>query len=82
MISLSLGGDSGLGGNGRMDRPSGVGPVQKGTSAMQWRHLCLVRAFSAAGLISGMTVPGRVDRDGPDTGPRQYRSRPRHRSRS
>jgi hypothetical protein len=41
-----------------MDRPFGVGPVQKGTSAMQWRHLCLVRALSAAGLISGMLFLG------------------------
>ncbi len=41
-----------------MDRPSGVGPVQKGTSAMQWRHLWLVRALSAAGLISGTLFLG------------------------
>src|SRR5881397_826363 len=46
------------GGSGRMQRPSGVGPVQKGSSAMLWRHLCLVRAWSAAGLLSGIMLLG------------------------
>ncbi len=41
-----------------MVRPSGVGPVQKGTSAMQCQHLCLVRALAAAGLLSGMLFLG------------------------
>ena len=41
-----------------MDRPSGIGPVQKGTSAMLWRHLCLARACSAAGLVSGILFLG------------------------
>ena len=41
-----------------MQRPSGVGPVQKGSSAMLWRHLCRVRAWSAAGLLSGMMLLG------------------------
>src|SRR5438105_31019 len=58
ITSLSFGGDSGLGGCGRMDRPSGVGPAQKGSSAMMWRHLCLVRAWSAAGLLGGLMVLG------------------------
>ena len=51
-------GDSGLGGNCRMNRPSGIGPVQKGTSAMLWRHLCLARACSAAGLVSATLFLG------------------------
>src|SRR5215831_15061612 len=46
------------GGSGRMQRPSRVGPVQKGSSAMLWRHLCLVRAWSAAGLVGGMMLLG------------------------
>src|SRR5437764_15075176 len=58
IISLRLGGDSGTEGCGRMDQPSGVGPVQKGSSAMMWRHLCLVRAWSAAGLLSGLMLLG------------------------
>ncbi len=41
-----------------MDRPSGTGPVQKGTSAMLWRHLCLARACSAAGLVSATLFLG------------------------
>jgi len=41
-----------------MDRPLGDGPVQKGTSAMLWRHLCLVRARSAAGLVGGIILIG------------------------
>ncbi len=41
-----------------MDRSSGIGPVQKGTSAMLWRHLCLARAFTAAGLVSGIIYSG------------------------
>ncbi len=41
-----------------MDRPSGIGPVQKGTSAMLWRHLCLARACSAAGLVSAIMFLG------------------------
>ncbi|MGP0068129.1 MAG: hypothetical protein ACLQGP_31595 [Isosphaeraceae bacterium] len=41
-----------------MDRPSGIGPVQKGTSAMLWRHLCLARACSAAGLVSATLFLG------------------------
>ncbi len=32
--SSRFGGDSGLGGSGRMQRPFAVGPVQKGSSAM------------------------------------------------
>lgn len=36
-----------------MQRPSAVGPVQKGSSAMLWRHLCLARAWAAAGLVGG-----------------------------
>ncbi len=38
----------------REDRPFGGGPVQKGTSAMLERHLCLVRAGLAAGLASSI----------------------------
>jgi hypothetical protein len=38
--------------------PSGIGPVQKGTSAMLWRHLCLARACSAAGLVSATLFLG------------------------
>ena len=38
----------------REDRPFGGGPVQKGTSAMLGRHLCLVRAGLAAGLASSV----------------------------
>ncbi len=41
-----------------MQRPSGVDPVQKGFSAMLWRHLHLVRACSAAGLVGGMMLLG------------------------
>ncbi len=41
-----------------MQQPSGVDPVQKGSSAMLWRHLCLVRAWSAAGLVGGMMLLG------------------------
>jgi hypothetical protein len=41
-----------------MQRPSGVDPVQKGSSAMLWRHLYLVRAWSAAGLVGGMMLLG------------------------
>ena len=41
-----------------MIRPFGDGPVQKGFSAMLWRHLCLVRAGLAAGLVSGLTFMG------------------------
>jgi hypothetical protein len=41
-----------------MQRPFAVGPVQKGSSAMLWRHLCLVRAYSAAGLLGGMMILG------------------------
>jgi hypothetical protein len=41
-----------------MDQPSGIGPVQKGTSAMLWRHLCLARACSAAGLLSATLFLG------------------------
>ena len=41
-----------------MNRPSGIGPVQKGTSAMLWRHLCLARACSAAGLVSAIMFLG------------------------
>ena len=33
---------------------------------MLWRHLYLVRAGLAAGLVSGLTLLGRVDRDRPD----------------
>jgi hypothetical protein len=36
----------------------GFGPVQKGQSAMLWRHLCLVRAGLAAGLVSGFLTVG------------------------
>ena len=36
---------------------------------MLWRHLCLVRAGLAAGLVSGLTFIGRVDRDRPDETP-------------
>ena len=42
----------------RDDRPFGDGPVQKGFCAMLWRHLCLVRAGLAAGLVSGFLVIG------------------------
>ena len=42
----------------REDRPFGDGPVQKGSSAMLWRHLCLVRAGLAAGLASGIILIG------------------------
>src|SRR6516165_8572765 len=41
-------------GNGRVLFPCGGGPLQKGRSAMFWRHLYLVRAGLAAGLLSGM----------------------------
>jgi hypothetical protein len=41
-----------------MDRPSGVGPVQKGSSAMFRRHLFLVRACSAAGLFCALMYLG------------------------
>jgi hypothetical protein len=41
-----------------MQRPSGVDTVQKGSSAMLWRHLYLVRAWSAAGLVGGMMLLG------------------------
>jgi hypothetical protein len=40
----------------RKDRPFGGGPVQKGTSAMLGRHLCLVRAGLAAGLLSSVIL--------------------------
>src|SRR5262249_50040589 len=56
--SSRIGGDSGPGGSGRRQRPSGVAPVQKGSSAMLWRHLYLVRAWSAAGLVGGMMLLG------------------------
>ena len=36
---------------------------------MLWRHLCLVRAWSAAGLVGGLSVAGRVGRDRPGSGP-------------
>jgi hypothetical protein len=36
----------------------GLGPVQKGQSAMLWRHLCLVRAGLAAGLFTGFLTIG------------------------
>jgi hypothetical protein len=42
----------------RLARPFGDGPVQKGISAMLWRHLCLVRAGLAAGLVGGLTLIG------------------------
>src|SRR5271169_4783509 len=42
----------------REDRPFGGGPVQKGQSAMLWRHLCLVRAGLAAGLVTGFLTIG------------------------
>ena len=42
----------------REDRPHGGGPFQKGSSAMLWRHLGLVRAGLAAGLASGMILIG------------------------
>ena len=42
----------------RIARPFGEGPVQKGISAMLWRHLCLVRAGLAAGLFSGLMLIG------------------------
>ncbi len=37
-----------------------AGPVQKGHSAMMRRHLGLVRAFSAAGLMAGMMGMGAL----------------------
>ncbi len=40
----------------RKERPFGGGPVQKGTSAMLGRHLCLVRAGLAAGLASSVIL--------------------------
>ncbi len=40
----------------REDRPFGGGPVQKGSTAMLWRHLCLVRAGLAAGLASSIIM--------------------------
>ena len=39
-------------------RPIGDGPVQKGICAMFWRHLDLVRAGLAAGLMTGVTFLG------------------------
>jgi hypothetical protein len=42
----------------RLGRPIGDGPVQKGISAMLWRHLCLVRAGLAAGLVGGLMLIG------------------------
>jgi hypothetical protein len=42
----------------RSVRPCGGGPLQKGQSAMLWRHLCLVRAGLAAGLVSGLMFIG------------------------
>ena len=59
-----------------MERPSGIGPVQKGTSAMLWRHLCLARAFSAAGLVSAtLFLGGSVATAQPPT-PAPVRSEP------
>ncbi len=71
-----FGGDSGLRGSGRMQRPSGVGPVQKGSSAMLWRHLCLVRASTAAGLLGGMMLLGGSAATAQDQAPAPAASRP------
>src|SRR5579885_497298 len=64
------------GGSGRMQRPSGVGPVQKGSSAMLWRHLCLVRAWSAAGLVGGMMLLGGPVATAQDAAPATGRPEP------
>ena len=57
IISIRFGGYSGPE-RVRLARPFGDGPVQKGISAMLWRHLCLVRAGLAAGLVGGLTLIG------------------------
>jgi len=41
-----------------LGRPFGHGWVQKGYSAMLWRHLCLVRACLASGLVVGLMFIG------------------------
>ncbi len=41
-----------------LGRPFGRGWVQKGYSAMLWRHLCLVRACLASGLVVGLMLIG------------------------
>src|SRR5262245_42935121 len=49
-------GDTGLGG-GRVALPR-ERPGPERSYAMLWRHLCLVRAWSAAGLTSGLFLLG------------------------
>ena len=55
---IRFGNESGQKKRVRSDRPFGDGPVQKGFCAMLWRHLCLVRAGMAAGLVSGLMFIG------------------------
>lgn len=59
-----------------MQRPFAVGPVQKGSSAMVWRHLCLVRACSAAGLLGGMMMLGGSAATAQSQAPAPSASRP------
>jgi hypothetical protein len=56
MISISFGGERAC--RAWRDLPSGFGAVQKGQSAMLWRHPCLVRAGLAAGLVTGILAIG------------------------
>jgi hypothetical protein len=53
----------------RKDRPFGGGPVQKGTSAMLGRQLCLVRAGLAAGLASSIILMVGATARGQSAGP-------------